>query len=60
MTSKGVTIGDNVWIGAGSTITDGSVIGDNSIVVANSLVNRRYKANSIIQGSPASVVFTRN
>lgn len=59
-TSKGVRIGDNVWIGANSTVLDGSVIGDNTIVVAHSLVNRRYPPNSILQGNPAKVILRRS
>lgn len=58
-TSKGIIIGDNVWIGAGSIILDGTILGDNVIVTANSLVNRRYKADSIIQGSPAKTIMNR-
>ena len=58
-TSKGITIGDNVWIGSGCTITDGAVIGDNVIVAANSFVNRRYKSNLILQGNPAKTVLKR-
>lgn len=57
--SKGIVIGNNVWIGAGSTITDGAVIGDNSIVVANSLVNRRYRHDVVLQGAPAKVILQR-
>lgn len=59
-TSKGVRIGKNVWIGAGSVILDGTVLGDNCIVVANSLVNRRYPDNAIIQGNPAKILMKRN
>ncbi|MEM7503186.1 MAG: acyltransferase [Pseudomonadota bacterium] len=58
-TSKGVRIGNNVWIGGGSVILDGTVLGDNCIVVANSLVNRRYPENSIIQGNPAKILMKR-
>ena len=58
-TSKGIKIGNNVWIGAGCTILDGAVIGDNTIVVANSLINRRYKQDVIIQGTPAKVILNR-
>lgn len=58
-TSRGITIGDNVWIGAGCTILDGSVIGDNTIVVANSLINRRYKPDAILQGAPAKKILGR-
>jgi acetyltransferase-like isoleucine patch superfamily enzyme len=57
--SKGVRIGNNVWVGAGTTILDGTVLGDNTIVVANSLLNRRYPADSILQGNPAKVILNR-
>lgn len=57
--SRGIRIGDNVWVGAGSTITDGTVIGNNTIIVANSLVNRRYPNDVILQGNPAKVIFKR-
>jgi acetyltransferase-like isoleucine patch superfamily enzyme len=58
--SKGVVIGNNVWVGAGSTILDGTVVGENTIVVANSLLNRRYPPNSILQGNPAKVILKRS
>lgn len=57
--SKGIRIGNNVWIGANSTILDGTEIGDDCIVVANSLVNRRFPSGSIIQGNPAKSIFKR-
>jgi acetyltransferase-like isoleucine patch superfamily enzyme len=59
MTSKGVTIGNNVWLGAGVVVLDGSVIGDGTIVAPNSVVSSRLPANSIAQGNPARVIFTR-
>lgn len=59
VTSSGILIGDNVWIGAGSTITDGAVIGNNTVVVANSLVNGKYPDGVILQGVPARVIFRR-
>jgi len=58
-TSKGVRIGDNVWLGAGTIVLDGSVLGDNTIVVANSLINRRYPPNVILQGNPAKIIMKR-
>lgn len=57
--SRGISIGDNVWIGAGSTILDGTILGDNTIVVANSLVNRRYPGDVILQGNPAKIIMRR-
>ncbi len=56
ITSKGIRIGNNVWIAAGSVVLDGSNIGDNSIIVANSLVSRRHPPNTILQGNPAKPV----
>lgn len=58
-TSKGIKIGANVWIGAGTVILDGSEIGNNSIIVANSLINRKYKNDVILQGAPAKVILSR-
>lgn len=58
-TSKGITIGKNVWIGAGTVILDGATIGDDTIIVANSLVNRKYKGSEILQGSPAKSILKR-
>ncbi len=57
--SQGVSIGNNVWIGANSTVVDGAVIRDNTIVVAGSLVNRRYPPNVVLQGAPARVILRR-
>lgn len=59
-TSKGVKIGNNVWVGSNVTILDGTVVGDNCIVVANSLVNRRFPPNCIIQGNPAKILMKRH
>jgi acetyltransferase-like isoleucine patch superfamily enzyme len=55
----GVTIEDDVWIGAGSLVMDGVRIGRGSIVGAGSLVTRDIPALSIAFGSPARVVRSR-
>jgi acetyltransferase-like isoleucine patch superfamily enzyme len=57
--SKGVLIGDNVWIGSGACILDGSRIGPGVIVTPNSVVSGKIPANAIVQGNPAKVIFTR-
>jgi acetyltransferase-like isoleucine patch superfamily enzyme len=54
-TSKGVRIGNNVWIGAHCTILDGSVLGDDVVVAAHSLVNRTFPAGAVVRGNPAEV-----
>jgi acetyltransferase-like isoleucine patch superfamily enzyme len=57
--SKGIRIGDNVWIGSGACIMDGADIGSGAIVAANSVVSGHVPANAIVQGNPAKVVFFR-
>ncbi|MDX2505067.1 MAG: acyltransferase [Gammaproteobacteria bacterium] len=58
-TSKGIRIGRDVWIGAGSSILDGASIGDSVIIAPNSVVSAKIADFSIVQGNPAKVVFKR-
>jgi acetyltransferase-like isoleucine patch superfamily enzyme len=58
-TSKGIRIGRNVWVGANAVVLDGADIGDNAIVAAGSVVSGRIPPNTIVQGNPAKVIFTR-
>lgn len=57
--SKGVRIGDRVWIGANSVVLDGTEIGEDCLVSAGSVVSGRIPPRSIVQGNPAKVIFTR-
>lgn len=58
-TSKGIRIGDNVWIGAGAVVMDGARIESGAIVAPNSVVAGKVPKDAIVQGNPARVVFTR-
>lgn len=58
-TSKGIIIGENVWIGSGSMILDGAKIGNGVIITPNSVISTKIADNSIVQGNPAKVIFTR-
>jgi len=58
-TSKGVRIEDDVWIGSNASILDGAEIGSGSIITPNSVVSSRIPKNSIVQGNPGKVIFTR-
>jgi maltose O-acetyltransferase len=51
-----VTIGDNVFIGAGSIILQNVCIGKNSIIGAGSVVTKDIPADSIAAGNPAKVI----
>ncbi|KAI1702467.1 bacterial transferase hexapeptide (six repeats) domain-containing protein [Ditylenchus destructor] len=52
-----VTIGDNVWIGAGVHILPGAIIGDNCVIGAGSVVTRgTIPPNMVAAGNPCRVI----
>lgn len=54
--AKPITIGNHVWIGAGSTILAGAVIGDNTVIGAGSVVKGTIPANVVAVGVPCKVL----
>jgi maltose O-acetyltransferase len=48
-----VTIGRNVWIGAGALVLPGMTIGDDAIIGAGSVVTRDVLAGTTVVGNPA-------
>lgn len=54
--SKGaISIGDDVWLGAGVIVLDGVCIGEGSIIGAGAVVTRDIPAFSVAVGAPARV-----
>lgn len=51
-----ITIGDNVWLGAGAIINPGVTIGDNAVVGSGAVVTKDVPANVVVAGVPAKVV----
>ena len=55
-TSKPITIGKNVWIGANCTICPGVTIGDNTVIGAGSVVTKSIPEGVVAVGNPARVL----
>jgi acetyltransferase-like isoleucine patch superfamily enzyme len=53
ITARGITIEDDVWVGAGAIITDGVRIGRGSVVAAGSVVTRDVPPQTLVGGVPA-------
>ena len=51
-----ITIGNNVWLGAGVVVLPGVEIGNNTTVGAGSIVTRSLPANCVAYGNPCRVV----
>ena len=52
-TNGSIIIGNDVWIGRGSTIMSGITIGDGAIIAANSHVVKSVEPYSVVGGNPA-------
>ena len=57
---KPVSIGDNVWIGAGAIINPGVHIGKNSIIGSGSVVTHDIPSDVIAAGNPCKVIRSSN
>lgn len=51
-----ITIGNNVWIGAGTIVLGGVTIGDNTVIGAGSVVTKNIPSNVIAVGVPCRVM----
>lgn len=54
--AKKVTIGNNVWVGAGVHINQGVTIGDNTVIGSGSVITKDIPANVIAAGVPCRVI----
>ncbi|MEN9827113.1 MAG: hypothetical protein RI953_2858 [Pseudomonadota bacterium] len=57
--SRGIVIGDDVWIGANVSITDGVRIGDHAVVAMGAVVTRDVEPWMIVAGVPAKPIGDR-
>lgn len=56
MSCKGITIEDDVWIGAGARILDGVTIGKGAVIGAGSVVTKNIPSYAIVAGVPAKII----
>lgn len=57
---QGITIGDDVWVGAGCQILDGVTIGNGAVIAAGSVVNQTVEPFTVVGGVPARMLKRRN
>jgi acetyltransferase-like isoleucine patch superfamily enzyme len=57
--SKGIVIGNDVWIGTNAVITDGVTVGSHCIIAAGAVVTKDIPDYSIVGGVPAKVIKNR-
>jgi len=59
VTSQGVTLGQDVWIGTRACIRDGVTIGDHAVIGMGSVVTRDVPTWAIVAGNPARIIGDR-
>jgi acetyltransferase-like isoleucine patch superfamily enzyme len=58
--SKGIALGDNVWLGAGAKVLDGVRLGNDVVVGAGAVVTSDLPDGAVAVGIPARVVRQRD
>lgn len=53
ITARGITIEDDVWIGAGAIVTDGVTIGRGAVIAAGAVVTADVAPHTVVGGVPA-------
>jgi acetyltransferase-like isoleucine patch superfamily enzyme len=59
VTSKGIEIGQDVWLGAHVGVKDGISIGQHAVVGMNSMVTKDVEAYHVVAGNPARWIKNR-
>ncbi|MGP4112255.1 acyltransferase [Streptomyces sp. 4N509B] len=55
-TSRGIRVGDDVWIGSHVVVLDGVTVGERSVIGAGSVVTKDVPAGAVVGGNPARVL----
>ncbi|MFI7700352.1 acyltransferase [Nonomuraea sp. NPDC049480] len=59
ITSKGIRVGDDVWIGSHVVVLDGVTIGDHAVIGAGSVVTKDVPDWAMVAGNPARQIRDR-
>ncbi|CAM2895664.1 acyltransferase [Rariglobus hedericola] len=57
--SKGIVLGDDIWIGAHVSVLDGVKVGNHTILAAGAVVTKDVPDYAIVGGNPARVIRMR-
>jgi acetyltransferase-like isoleucine patch superfamily enzyme len=60
LTSRGVLMGDDVWVGAHVTVLDGVQVGHHTILAAGAVVTHDVPDTAIVAGNPARLLRLRS
>ncbi|GAB3089418.1 acyltransferase [Isoptericola nanjingensis] len=56
LTSAGITVGDDVWIGSHVVVLDGVAVGDKAVLAAGAVVTKDVPAGAVVGGNPARLI----
>jgi acetyltransferase-like isoleucine patch superfamily enzyme len=56
LTSMGIRIGDDVWVGSHVVVLDGITVGDRAVLAAGAVVTKDVPAGAVVGGNPAKLL----
>ncbi|PRZ08205.1 transferase family hexapeptide repeat protein [Isoptericola sp. CG 20/1183] len=56
LTSRGISVGDDVWIGSHVVLLDGVTVGDAAVLAAGAVVTKDVPPGAVVGGNPARVL----